>query len=129
IEHYEDDRRGNYARILQRFNETRSPLDFALLTRTCYSGIIRFRKRDGYMSTPVGPHKPIPPSEFEKRVEIWHKLLQRTNFLHSDYKQIIRMAGEGDLVYCDPPYTHSQGILYGAQSFQIEELFQEIQDA
>lgn len=126
IENYEENRKENYATILQRFNETRSPLDFALLSRTCYSGIIRFRKRDGYMSTPVGPHKPISPIEFRKRVDAWHPLLQRTSFLHSDYKQIIRMAGDGDLVYCDPPYTHSQGILYGAQAFKIDELFEEI---
>jgi DNA adenine methylase len=35
------------------------------------------------------------------------------------------MAGarSGDMVYCDPPYTHSQAILYGAQSFRLETLF------
>ena len=35
-------------------------------------------------------------------------------------------AGSGDFVYCDPPYTHSQTILYGAQSFNLEDLMQEI---
>ena len=29
----------------------------------------------------------------------------------------------GDLVYCDPPYTHSQGIIYGAQDFDINLLW------
>jgi DNA adenine methylase len=33
-------------------------------------------------------------------------------------------AEEGDLIYCDPPYSHSQTILYGAQSFDLEHLFQ-----
>jgi DNA adenine methylase len=32
----------------------------------------------------------------------------------------------GDVVYCDPPYTHSQSIIYGAQDFRIEELWQKI---
>jgi DNA adenine methylase len=27
------------------------------------------------------------------------------------------------MVYCDPPYTHSQTILYGAQSFDLRRLF------
>ncbi len=33
------------------------------------------------------------------------------------------MAQEGDLVYCDPPYSHSQAILYGAQAFSLRRLF------
>lgn len=33
---------------------------------------------------------------------------------------------EGDLVYCNPPYTHSQKILYGAQEFNIDSLWQKI---
>jgi len=129
IENYEEDREANYLKIRENFNISRSPLDFALLTRTCYSGIIRFRKSDGFMSTPVGPHKPISPNEFENRVKTWHNLLQNTLFIHSDYKHTMRMAGEGDLIYCDPPYTHSQSILYGAQTFKIDELFEEIDKA
>jgi len=31
-------------------------------------------------------------------------------------------AREGDLIYCDPPYSHSQAILYGAQAFVFEDL-------
>jgi DNA adenine methylase len=33
------------------------------------------------------------------------------------------------LIYCDPPYSHSQSILYGAQDFSLEELLNEISDA
>lgn len=128
ITHYAENQKENYEAIKARFNKTRSPLDFALLTRTCYSGIIRFRKSDGYMSTPVGPHKPIPPEQFESRVNLWHQVLKDAIFLHSDFKNTMRMAGEGDLVYCDPPYTHSQTIIYGAQAFDIESLFEEIEN-
>lgn len=35
-------------------------------------------------------------------------------------------ATAGDVVYCDPPYTHSQSIIYGAQDFNIEVLWQKI---
>ena len=37
-------------------------------------------------------------------------------------------AQAGDLIYCDPPYTHSQGIIYGAQEFNIEHLFEKISE-
>ena len=33
---------------------------------------------------------------------------------------------KGDVVYCDPPYTHSQSIIYGAQDFSIERLWERI---
>jgi DNA adenine methylase len=32
-------------------------------------------------------------------------------------------------VYCDPPYTHSQAILYGAQSFSLAALLDSITEA
>jgi DNA adenine methylase len=37
------------------------------------------------------------------------------------------MAKPGDLIYCDPPYNNSQTILYGAQSFSLERLFEVIE--
>lgn len=129
INEFNEDRENVYIKVRDRFNETKNPLDFLILSRTCYSGIIRFRKTDGYMSTPIGPHKPIPPKEFTRRVNIWNALLNDAIFINEDYKKVIALAGEGDLVYCDPPYTHSQGIIYGAQGFDIEELFKSIEEA
>ena len=53
-----------YLQIRDRFNTDHNALDFCLLSRTCYSGVIRFRKADGYLRTPRGPHNPIAPSTF-----------------------------------------------------------------
>jgi len=36
------------------------------------------------------------------------------------------VAQEGDLVYCDPPYVCSQGILYRGQNFSLPRLMQSI---
>lgn len=129
ISTYNDNRAEKYLEIRDRFNKDFNALDFALLTRTCYSGIIRFRKRDGYMSTPIGPHSPIPPDAFESRVKVWNELLKDdVTFLNKDFREVMDLAGEGDLVYCDPPYTHSQKILYGAQAFEIDDLWKKIQE-
>lgn len=129
IENYNENREENYLAIRERFNQDFNALDFAVLTRTCYSGIVRFRRRDGYMSTPIGPHNPISPESFENRVRIWHELFSEdVEFLNRDFREVMDMAGEGDLVYCDPPYTHSQTIIYGAQEFNIEDLWQKIQE-
>lgn len=127
-ENYSDNPKENYLRIRERFNSNPNGDDFCVLTRTCYSGIIRFRKKDGYMSTPVGAHKPISADSFKKRVMQWHELIQNVSFECCDYKTAMDRAEEGDLIYCDPPYTHSQSILYGAQEFDIRELWDTIAD-
>lgn len=115
-----------YKQIRDRFNKENNPYDFCLLSRTCYSGVIRFRKADGYMSTPRGPHSPIKPKSFEERVILWNSLIQKTDFLNQSFNIIMDQPTDGDVVYCDPPYTHSQNIIYGAQGFKIEELWQKI---
>lgn len=115
-----------YNQIRDRFNKKHNPYDFLLLSRTCYSGIIRFRKADGYMSTPRGPHKPISPDTFERRALLWNNLLQQASFRCESYTDAMDRAGEGDVIYCDPPYTHSQSIIYGAQAFDINVLFEKI---
>ncbi len=37
------------------------------------------------------------------------------------------MAEQGDVIYCDPPYSYSQSILYGAQTFDLRHLFEVIE--
>ncbi len=84
---------------------------------------MRFRKADGYMSTPCGIHNPISPESFGRRVDEWRKRVSGTTFLQLEFEEAMSMAKPGDLVYCDPPYSYSQAILYGAQAFSLEHLF------
>ena len=78
------------------------------------------------MSTPRGSHKPISPDTFRKRVEEWSELIQKADFNTEDFVSAMGKTKKGDVVYCDPPYTHSQNIIYGAQTFDIERLWNEI---
>lgn len=104
------------------YNEAPNGADLLFISRACYGGVVRFRK-DGVISTPCGIHNPISPDSFARRVDIWHRRTRGTRFFHGDFQDIMRRAGPGDLVYCDPPYTHSQSILYGAQAFTLDRLF------
>lgn len=124
-----EDKKQVYEEVKASFNAHHNGADFLFLTRSCYGGIIRFRKSDGYMSTPCGVHNPIAVSTFAKRVNEWNRRLKNVNFYHFDYKDAFDMAEENDLIYCDPPYSHSQSILYGAQDFSLVELFDKIQEA
>ena len=128
ISEYYLDPTNKYEEIRDRFNNAHNPYDFLLLSRTCYSGVIRFRKADGYMSTPRGPHNPISPEAFEKRALLWNDLLSKASFEAESYLTAMDKAKSGDVIYCDPPYTHSQSIIYGAQDFSVDMLFSKIQE-
>lgn len=126
INAYYDSPETQYDIIKEKFNNSPNAYDFCVLSRTCYSGIIRFRKNDGHMSTPRGPHKPIAPAAFQSRVNQWSILLQKADFRIEDFEIAMSRASKNDVIYCDPPYTHSQGIIYGAQNFDINRLWKKI---
>ena len=115
-----------YQRVLASYNAGPNGADLLFLCRACYGGVIRFRKKDGYMSTPVGAHDPVSPESFGKRANVWHARTQGATFLHLDFANAMSRAQRGDLVYCDPPYSDSQAILYGAQAFSLQRLFESI---
>jgi len=122
------DKKEAYETIKAHYNAKPNGADLLFLCRSCYGGVVRFRKADGYMSTPCGTHKPISPDSFAERVNIWFGRVKGATFLRADYDKTMRSAKRGDLVYCDPPYSHTQSILYGAQSFSLEHLLEVIAD-
>lgn len=117
-----------YTKVLASYNASPNGADLLFLCRSCYGGVVRFRKADGYMSTPVGIHDPISPDSFSKRVELWSERTKGAEFLLADFTDSMGRAEAGDLVYCDPPYLDSQSILYGAQVFSLVRLFKSIDE-
>ncbi len=129
IESQDGDKVTQYEAIKARYNADANPADFLFLTRAAYGGVVRFRKKDGYMSTPCGAHRPIHFDAFARRVDEWAVRVRGTAFFHREYAASLDRAQAGDVVYCDPPYSHSQAILYGAQGFDLDDLFRAIERA
>lgn len=119
---------GAYERVKASYNAGPNGADLLFLSRVCYGGVVRFRKKDGHMSTPCGPHKPMPPGNFAERARIWAARTRGATFRHGDFAETMAMAQAGDLVYLDPPYIDSQAILYGAQGFSYHRLLEAIAD-
>lgn len=115
-----------YEEVKSSYNSHPNGADLVFLCRSCYGGVVRFRKADGYMSTPCGVHHPISPASFSRRVDEWRQRCQGSQFIHSHFIEIMDRAKRGDLIYCDPPYTDSQTILYGAQAFNLPSLFEAV---
>lgn len=111
-----------YEKIKASFNANPNPKDLLFISRSCYGGVIRFRKADGYLSTPCGAHAPISPHSFNARARIWQDRIKNCDFITSDFEIVMNEARSGDLIYCDPPYSCSQSILYGGQDFRLDRL-------
>lgn len=124
-----EDRREAYEEIKASYNAGPNAADLLFLSRSCYGGVVRFRAADGYMSTPMGVHKPVSPESFAARADLWRERTSGATFEHLDYREAFARTKTGDVVYCDPPYTHTQTILYGAQKFALPDLFARIADA
>jgi len=117
----------------KQFNENRiSPITrsaiFWFLMKTGYNGVYRINSHKKF-NVPFGKKYKL---YFDK--EFFLKLsmeIQKVNFYCEDYQKFlldIKQAKDIDqcFIYCDPPYTHSQSIIYGAQTFNIETLFNKI---
>lgn len=115
-----------YRRVKSSYNKAPNGADLLFLCRACYGGVVRFRKRDGFMSTPCGVHNPISPQSFSKRVDEWASRCRNVEFRRADFAEVMESAKPGDLIYCDPPYVDTQSILYGAQGFRLKKLFDAI---
>ncbi len=133
VEYYEivmrrfnQERQKTYTEILQRYNRFPNGLDLLIISRTCYGGVVRFTK-EGKISTPIGPHAPIPLATFAQRVMEWRERIRNTTFLNQSFVETMAMAEQGDLIYCDPPYVDSQAILYGSQAFSFTQLIEAIE--
>ncbi len=117
-----------YERIKASYNAKPNGADLLFISRSCYGGVVRFRMRDGYCSTPCGVHAPVSPDGFSMRVEIWRKRVAGVEFDRLDYTEAMARAKPGDLIYCDPPYSHSQAILYGRANLELSRLLEVIAD-
>ncbi|HUT61498.1 MAG TPA: DNA adenine methylase, partial [Phycisphaerae bacterium] len=72
-------KREEYERVKASYNAAPNGADLLFLCRSCYGGVVRFR-RDGYMSTPCGPHNPVSPRSFAKRVDLWAQRVRGASF-------------------------------------------------
>jgi DNA adenine methylase len=105
----QDKGESHYYEIRERFNQSSNSLDMLFLNRACFNGVMRFNRK-GQFNVPFG-HK---PERFAKayitKIANQIKYVEQTTsqydwqFVCTDFRKIIPDAGQGDFIYCDPPY-------------------------
>jgi len=75
---------------------------FIYLNRTCWNGLYRVNL-EGRFNVPIGTKSTVL-MESDDFPRISNSLRQAT-IVHSDFEHSINQAVEGDVIFCDPPYT------------------------
>lgn len=79
---------------------------FLYLNRHCFNGLIRYNLA-GKFNVGWGKYpKPYFPAA---EVEAFCALAHNCVFMNAGYRRTLSLAGEGDVVYCDPPYEPLPG--------------------
>lgn len=116
------DRENDY---FTRYNSIRRAARFIYLNKACYNGIWRVNQ-SGQNNVPFG--KNLTPTFLQDNIiyEAHDFFVQRNVvFFVSDYKDIVKKARRGDVVYFDPPYDKDEGqssfLEYNQSTFGREE--------
>ncbi|ECJ3227579.1 Dam family site-specific DNA-(adenine-N6)-methyltransferase [Salmonella enterica] len=79
---------------------------FLFLNRHCFNGLIRYNRNNQFN---VGwgkyPSPYFPLDEINAFTEMAHNCV----FMAAGFRRTLALAGEGDVVYCDPPYEPMPG--------------------
>lgn len=75
---------------------------FVYLNRHCFNGLCRYN-RSGKFNVPFGRYK--GPAAPISEIRAFAAKSRSALFLAADFKEVMRLAQPGDVIYCDPPYV------------------------
>ncbi|EDW5335867.1 Dam family site-specific DNA-(adenine-N6)-methyltransferase [Salmonella enterica subsp. enterica serovar Muenchen str. CFSAN000587] len=101
----------NYTAIREAFNTWQlnaieRAAAFLYLNRHCFNGLMRYNL-DGFFNVGWGKYK--APYFPEKELMAFRKKSSACVFMNAGFERTLRLAGDGDVVYCDPPYEPMPG--------------------
>ena len=116
----------HYYALRKEFNESTDPyyrsLIFLYMNRHGYNGLCRYNKSGGY-NVPFGRYK--KPYFPQAELEFFAEKSQRAEFMQGDFNIAFSQAKQGDVIYCDPPYSPinrtSNFTAYAGNSFTDED--------
>ncbi len=95
-----------YYQLRTKFNQCRNSRKraalFLYLNRHGYNGLCRYNQQ-GIYNVPFGRY--IKPYFPRAEMQYFHHKSQQAQFVRGDFRQTFAYAKQGDLIYCDPPYS------------------------
>jgi DNA adenine methylase len=94
-----------FNQIRAEFNKDQDPAKLLFLLARCVKNAVRFSSRGEFNQSPDNRRQGMRPETMNVEIDAAHRLLRgRTRIVCGDFRQVLTMAGERDLVYMDPPY-------------------------
>ncbi len=87
---------------------------FIYLNRHCYNGLCRYNSK-GEFNSPFGRYK--KPYFPEKEMAYFHQASRKACFIPASFYDTMSRVKQGDVVYCDPPYTPLSDTAYFTDYF------------
>ncbi|WKU78436.1 Dam family site-specific DNA-(adenine-N6)-methyltransferase (plasmid) [Escherichia albertii] len=106
----------------QAYDDLHRAAAFLFLNRHCFNGLTRYNQA-GEFNVGYGKYKtPYFPLQ---EMEAFLGAEGRSEFVCGDFAVVIEAAGEGDVIFCDPPYEplpNTEGFTnYSGHDFKFEE--------
>ncbi len=122
-----------YLEVRERFNkEGFSPYDFIFLSRAGFNGMMRFGKKGNWNIPFCKKPERFAPAYVTKITNQLKQVSQIIRpepdwiFYNKSFEEIIPMATENDLIYCDPPYYGRHVDYYNGWTDKDEEALFEL---
>lgn len=90
----------------QKLNATERAAAFLYLNRHCFNGLMRYNLY-GFFNVGWGKYK--APYFPEEEIRAFRQKSHACVFMTAGFERTLRLAGDGDVVYCDPPYEPLPG--------------------
>lgn len=96
------------------YNETKDPLIFYFLTRTCYNGTIRYNSEGRFNTSHHFNRTGMLPRKVEEVINYYSNLMKGRDieFYCTSFEDV-NVQSPNDVVYIDPPYTNSPALYFG----------------
>lgn len=123
----DNDGYAHYREVRDRFNRDFAELDFLFLSRAGFNGMMRFGSKKGNWNIPFckKPNRfaQAYTTKIVNQVATTQKVISsHWQFENKQFSEIIPLAQEGDIIYCDPPYHGRHVDYYNGWTDQDEEL-------
>ena len=99
-----------YNRIRSRFNQSPRPAYLLYLLARCVKASVRYNAQGEFNQSPDNRRRGTRPSTMRRQIAAASMLLRgRAALSAMDYRHILDLATESDMVYMDPPYQGTSG--------------------
>lgn len=116
----------HFRTVRDRFNKDFAPLDLLFLSRAGFNGMMRFNSK-GKWNIPFCKKPNRFAQSYTTKIvnqvaSVRAVINDKWTFTSKNFSDIIPLANEGDIIYCDPPYYGRYVDYYNGWKEQDEEL-------